>query len=107
MIIKFVKPLTCTDSVACSDALLAKLETRLGLLLHADSPTRTGLEGSLTVYHVQNRHEISVEIYNTTRNNPRLKVGIMPTRDQVNNALESTITANPSLFTRIRSLFNP
>jgi len=65
-----------------------KLETVLQLKLHAVTETESGLEGSITILHVQNAHKISIEIYETTTGRLRRPVTI-PTRPQMQAILNT------------------
>lgn len=66
MIYEFTKPITCTDSFLCNQEILAKLENP-NLKLHADNETDI-VNGSLTIYHVKNLHEIKIQIYENDEN---------------------------------------
>jgi len=105
MIYDFIKNIECTNSLVCSNLFLNKLERTLNLKLHAETETETGLEGSLSIHHVQKKHQIRVELYNVTKG--RLKrPDIIPTHNLVFQALDSTIADNPSIITRVKNLFN-
>jgi|LULF01.1.fsa_nt_gb hypothetical protein len=58
-----VKKINCSDikPAECSDRLLEKLQS-LNLKLKADNDTDT-VNGSLTINHVPEAHEIEIEIY--------------------------------------------
>jgi len=86
LIVNYNRPIRCTDTTRCADTLLTQAETRLGLVLHADTEDQKGLEGSLSITHKQNDHLISIEIYEVTRD--RLKrPDVMPTNDEIWGAI--------------------
>lgn len=72
----YQKDIVCTDSLQCSNKIVKGLENKTGFKLHAGSKTEIGLEGSVTIYHLQNNHHLHIELYRETIN--RLKQVIDP-----------------------------
>jgi len=97
----FVKNIRCENSLICSNTLLAQLETHLGLILHAETGADK-VEGSLTIFHDQGFHKIKI-VVNEIAQGRLIVPAIIPTQEQVNLALETTISSN-SIFTRVRKL---
>jgi len=97
----FNKDVVCTDSLVCSDKIVAGLEFKTGFKLHARTPTDSGVEGSVSIHHKQNDHEIHIELYK--ENQGRLKEVLnIPSTDNMNNLLievlrEESRKANPVL----------
>jgi len=88
---KLIKNITCSDSLVCADAIRLKLETSQ-LKLHADKKTDI-VNGSITIRHIKNSHEIIIEIYdedeqpNTGHSSTLKKPTKMPTKALLKTAL--------------------
>jgi len=85
------KDVTCTDSLKCADTIRLNIETP-ALKLHVERETDT-VNGSINIYHVQNKHVIRVTIYDTdeapnTEHASTLKrPTTIPTKIELRNAL--------------------
>ena len=92
MILKFIKEITCTESIDCAELIRKKLETPQ-LKLMARTSTNS-VNGSITISHVPNRHVIRIEIYDKDElpnkfHESTLKKPIqMPTKIQLNSLLD-------------------
>jgi len=104
LIFSFIKKIRCDDSGICSNTLLAQLESHLGLTLHAETETDF-VDGSLTIFHMPNHHTIRIEVNEISTGRLRVPDKI-PTQNEVNTALETTITRS-SIFTRLRAFLTP
>lgn len=106
----YQKDVVCTDSLICSNRIVKGLENKTGLKLHAKTNTEIGIEGSVTIYHIQRNHHIHIELYQETLD--RLKdVENPPTIQELNLMLLEVLTAETGridrVITFIRRLINP
>lgn len=99
MIKRFIKNITCNDSVNCSDNIISKIESlRPSLKLKALTKTEK-VNGYVSINHVANAHIIEIVFYNNNgqheflsngkrKTNPHdraLKPPSIPTTTEINN----------------------
>jgi len=86
--------------------MVSKLELATGLKFHAEDENDNVWHGGVYIRHLQGNHLIKVILYDKTEGR-FTRADPIPSVIEVNDALESTIDANPSLFTRLRNLLTP
>jgi len=87
----YKKNIVCTDNIKCSDEIVGKLENP-NLKLHANTET-DNVNGSVTIHHKQNDHEITIEIYDIDQlpNNEHLSTLKRPIVIPTKQALEALL----------------
>jgi len=82
---KFTKNIVCTDSLSCSDRIVAAIETRFNCKVHAVND-RDDWHGGTHIIHKQGAHIVEIEFYDRDfvfAGRQFKKLSTIPTRQQV------------------------
>lgn len=86
----FVKNITCTDSLDCSNRIVSTLESAFSCKLHPQTATENGLHGGTHIIHIRGAHVIEIQFYDRDFvfvGRQLRKLATIPTRQRVINSL--------------------